>query len=58
MSSDEHPKRTFLRKHEIIECTIVERISRFIVLFGILLYGSLSDFNCGLRHCGKGRSAE
>jgi hypothetical protein len=58
MLNDEYLKRTFLHKHEIIECTIVERISRSIALFGILLYGLLGDFNCGLRNCGKGRSSE
>lgn len=55
VSDDEHQKRTFLRKHEIVECTIVEFISRSIILFGILSYSSLSDFNRSLAHYGERR---
>lgn len=51
MSDDECQKRTFLRKHEIVECTIVELVSRSIILLDVLLYGSLSDVDCSLEEC-------
>jgi len=48
-SSTNDKIRQFLRKHEIIEDTIVERISRWVVLLDIKLYGSLCNFNCGVQ---------